>query len=157
VIILIIRQGGSRTQIEVPDGSQAKITADGKVEVTLPEGQGSDRKPASTPPAAGVAAAKTALTSQSRDFTGQLADTVWEVTDSDGDRYRFHFQDKGVLHYEAARGPRANGTWVKTGTEIHIETNSQYATMDGGLANGVLSGKGSSQNGRSWTWRAVLK
>jgi hypothetical protein len=59
---------------------------------------------------------------------GNLVGTTWEVTDSDGDRYTWTFQADGVLHYQADRGLRTNGTWRKDGNAVHIETNSQYAT-----------------------------
>jgi serine/threonine protein kinase len=83
-----------------------------------------------------------------------LVGTTWKVTDSAGDHYVFMFQSDGVLHYEAGRGLRKNGTWKKNGNTINIETNNGYATLEGTLSGNEMSGDGSSTNGESWTWRA---
>ena len=92
-----------------------------------------------------------------RTFSGNLAGTTWEVTDSDGDRYVFRFQADGVLHYEAGRGLRTNGTWKRNGNSVEIETNRDYAKFQGTISGNVITGNGSSRNGEAWTWRAALQ
>jgi hypothetical protein len=101
--------------------------------------------------------ASAAAQSPAGDFAGELAGTTWEVADSDGDRCQCRFLADGVLHYQGDRGPRTNGSWKKTGNAIHIETNNNYATLDGTLTGNAGSGKGTSRNGRSWTWKATLQ
>ncbi len=58
-IVIMINRDGKETKIEVPDGSNARVTADGQLEVTLP-GQ---TKPSEQPSAArtGAAPSKTAV------------------------------------------------------------------------------------------------
>ena len=90
-------------------------------------------------------------------FDGNLAGTTWQVTDSAGDEYVFMFQSDGVLHYEAERGLRKNGTWKKVGNKVEIEMNNGYASLEGTLSGAEISGEGASRNGTSWTWRAELQ
>jgi hypothetical protein len=92
-----------------------------------------------------------------RTFDGNLPGTTWQVSDSDGDQYVFMFQADGVLHYEADRGLRKNGTWKKNGNSLEIETNNQYGKFQGTISGSTISGNGSSRNGTSWTWRAALQ
>ncbi len=87
-------------------------------------------------------------------FSGDLAGTRWFVTDSDGDQYAFLFQTNGVLHYEADRGRRTQGTWRRVGDDIAIVTNDGHSNVDGTLDSDGMSGNGTSLDGRSWTWSA---
>ncbi len=91
-------------------------------------------------------------------FDGDFVDTVWKVSDSSGDKYEFHFLGGGVLHYDAGRGLRQNGTWHLQENKIEININNQFALLKGTLAvDGKLSGNGSSINGTAWTWTATQK
>jgi tRNA A-37 threonylcarbamoyl transferase component Bud32 len=107
----------------------------------LPSGQPSD----SSAPASGLVA------------SGNLVGSTWRMTDSDGDRSTWIFQANGVVHYQAKRGLRTNGTWKKSGNSVTIETNNGYAKLEGTISGNAISGKGSSRNGSSWTWRAPLQ
>jgi serine/threonine protein kinase len=110
------------------------------------------QRSASKPPAAGVfeLAGRTSVP-----FTGSLPGTIWMVQDSDGESSCFQFEANGVLQYQARRGIRPNGRWQQDGRNVNIDINDGFTTLTGIISGQKVTGKGSSRNGKTWTWKAT--
>jgi len=121
-----------------------------------PRAQSSSVGSANTMPTASVTSF--ALARQSAvPLTGGLPETIWQVSDSDGEHYYFQFQPGGILNYEAGRGLRPNGRWEQDGTNVSININNGFSVLSGTIAGGRMQGSAVSHNGKTWTWTATPK
>jgi hypothetical protein len=100
---------------------------------------------------------KTPPSVQRRPLSGDLADSTWQVTDSDGEEYEFYFRPQGVLHYQTSRGLRVNGNWKKDGDAIEITMNAGFAVLKGTLVGDTITGTATSRTGHTWNWQATMQ
>lgn len=83
-----------------------------------------------------------------------LEGTIWSATDSDGERWMFHFEKGGILHYGLNGPTYRNGTWRQDGMRLYMETNKRYAEFHGTIRGDRIVGRAANVARKHWTWAA---
>lgn len=86
---------------------------------------------------------------------GNLVDTFWAGTDSDGLPFVFEFQQSGKVKYVSQTGITSRGKWKLSGDSVEIEINRKFVKFSGSVNNVRMEGKASSRAGWKWKWSAT--
>jgi hypothetical protein len=83
-----------------------------------------------------------------------LAGTIWETSDSDGDRMLLMFGNGDSLYYLSDRGFGAGATWHLEGDDGPLRITINATTLEGRKTGDIFRGTGPAASGWTWTWEA---